>query len=143
MKNLIRIVLALALVAFALPAMAADIDWGVRGGAYLDPTDPFLGVEALMPISGNFFFNPNIEHVFADDSFTTVNADVHYDFGQKGEHFIWAGAGVAVLLDNDTDVAPNLLFGVGRTWGSLIPYAQAKVILDDDTIGVIGGGIRF
>jgi hypothetical protein len=143
MRNPIRVALVLAIMACALPAVAADFDWGVRGGLYLDPTDFFLGVEALTPISGNFFFNPNIEHVFSDDSFTSVNADVHYDFGRRGRHFMWAGAGLALILDNDTDVGANLLAGVGRRWGTLIPYAQAKVVLADDTKVAIGGGIRF
>ncbi|MHB0970122.1 MAG: hypothetical protein ACYC7A_21065 [Thermoanaerobaculia bacterium] len=146
MKSAVRVLLVVAaFAAFAVPAQA-QVDWGIRGGVYLDETDPFLGLEALTRISGNWFFNPNVEFVFSDDEFTTVNADVHYDFAQRGEHTMWAGAGLAGIFGaagDDSEFGANLLFGIGRRWGSMIPYAQAKAIIADDNEVVVGGGIRF
>jgi hypothetical protein len=148
MKSAVRVLLLFAaFAAFAtVPAQAEGIDWGVRGGAYLDEPDPFLGVEALTRITSNWYFNPNVEFVFADDEFATVNADVHYDFAMTREHTAWAGAGLAGIFGkagDSSDFGANLIFGVGRRWGNMLPYAQAKAIIADDNELVVGGGIRF
>jgi hypothetical protein len=45
---------------------------------------------------------------------------------------------------SDTDVGPNLLFGIAiRTESSLTPYIEGKFILTDRDDFVIGVGLRF
>lgn len=152
MKSAVRLFVFAAVVAACVSVPAqAQVDWGVRAGMYLDETEPFVGAEAIMPISRSWFFNPNVELVLADDEFVTINADVHYDFGSRRDRFTWLGAGLAAIVgdegdnrgDDDTDFAVNLLGGIGGRWGSTVPYAQVKAILADETEVAIGAGLRF
>jgi hypothetical protein len=142
--------LALALLAWPSPASAVDL--GVRGGYYFEVGDPFLGVEVITPVARRIFFNPNLEYVFVGEglSYLTLNADFHYDFPMRGSNFVWAGAGLGLVRidpegpDNgDTDPALNLLAGVGFRTGKVIPYFQAKLIVEDDTEFVLAFGVRF
>ncbi|HEX9800930.1 MAG TPA: hypothetical protein VGC00_12250, partial [Thermoanaerobaculia bacterium] len=60
-------VVAALLALVAVPA-AAQVDFGVRAGAYLEDADPFVGLELLTRMgSSEWFFNPNLEFVFADE----------------------------------------------------------------------------
>ena len=143
------IVAAFVLVLLVPAAQAAEVDWGVRAGWYTDVSEPFFGVEAITPITGNFWFNPNIEWVFIDGGdLATINADVHYDWDTGDENLLWAGLGVALayenLGDSDFNFGGNLFAGYGRQYGSLIPYAQLKYTrIDSGDDFVIAAGVRF
>lgn len=148
MKHRYMAIVLFAAAALMVPAVAnAQVDWGVRAGLAIDRMDPMIGVEAIMPLTGDFFFNPNIEHVFGDSDYTSVNADVHYDFDlRQPGRFLWVGAGAALLLADDTDFGANLF--AGYSWGrtmtrGMSPYVQAKVVLADDTEGILAAGLRF
>jgi hypothetical protein len=64
---------------------------------------------------------------------------------------MWAGAGLGLVHvdregpDNgDTDPALNLLAGVGfRAGGDVVPYFQAKLIVDDGSEFSLAFGVRF
>ena len=101
---LVAAAFTLTLVA-AAPA-AAEIDFGVRAGAYLEDSDPMVGFELLMPLPANdWFFNPNVEAIFSDpqDRYS-LNLDVHYDFRQTADYYLWGGGGVAAIR---TDAGRN------------------------------------
>lgn len=141
------------LLAFAsMPAFAqfgSEWDFGVRTGLYIDTGDPFIGFEALTPITGNWFFNPNVEWVFAEGGdLATLNADVHYDLNLRTRNFVWVGAGLAGIYDNfgdsEFDIGANILAGIGMRYGTWIPYAQAKVLVSDANDEIVGAvGVRF
>lgn len=145
--------LALGLLAPATPATADGFDFGLRGGVYTDPSDAFVGLELLTRIGqSRWFFNPNGEFVFVENGdLVTVNADVHYDFRVDEPVYVWAGGGLALIFrdrprrDGETDAGVNLLAGVGfKPRDTRIrPYVQGKLILSDETEGVIAFGIRF
>lgn len=151
-----RFVLAAALAAgcaaFAAPSSAeAQIDFGVRAGAYLEDNDPFVGLELLTRLgSTEWFFNPNLEFVFADDrDRISGNFDFHYDFRTTGDYYLWGGAGAAIINrerpngDDETEGGANLLAGIGWRLSDLTPYAQLKIVLADDSEVVAGVGLRF
>jgi hypothetical protein len=86
----------------------------------------------------------------SDTTYLTLNADFHYDFPTRGSTYVWAGAGLGLLHadpegpDNgDTGPALNLLAGVGFRTGGVIPYFQAKVIVDGGSEFALAFGIRF
>lgn len=141
--------LALGLGSAAPPATAADL--GVRGGYYFDIGEPFVGVEFIAPVARRVYFNPNFEWVFVENlSYLTVNADFHYDFPTRGSNFVWAGAGLGLLRADpegpgnaDTDPALNLLAGIGFPTGGMIPYFQAKLIVNGGSEFVLAFGVRF
>lgn len=144
----LTVLLALA----SMPAFAQfgeEWDFGVRTGYYIDTGDPFIGFEALTPITGNFFFNPNVEWVFADGGdLATINADVHYDLDLNTDYYVWVGAGLAGIYDNfgdsEFDIGANLLGGIGWQFGTWIPYAQAKLLVSDVNDEVVAAvGVRF
>jgi hypothetical protein len=130
----------------------AKTDFGVRGGAYSDIEEPFLGAEALFGVgsSRQWFGNPNLEHAFADSGdLTTVSFDFHYDFPSGQPYTIWAGGGPTMIFrdrtgaSNTTDPGVNLLMGIGAKNGDVRPYGQVKVIVADDSEAVLGVGVRF
>jgi hypothetical protein len=149
---------ALSIGAAALnsrPAVAADIDVGVRGGVYTDVGEPFLGVDLLMRISDTrWFFNPSLEYVFVDPGdLATVNLDVHYDLDTDNDDlYVWLGGGPAIVFrddegrgddEDDTDVGINLLGGIGWQLEAFVPYLQAKALIADDSEVVLAVGVRF
>jgi hypothetical protein len=150
----------LALAAFSAPAPAeAQIDLDLRAGIYTDVEEAFIGAGILTGVTGNWYFNPNVEYVFVDPgSLWTLNGDFHYDFLQEGNWSFWAGAGPAIIFrdfdddgrrgrrgddDSETDFGANLLAGVGMVRGTVRPYGQVKVVLSDDTEAVLAVGVRF
>lgn len=146
--------LVCATLALALPpsAQAAGIDFGVRAGAYLEDSDPFVGLELLTRLGqSDWYFNPNVEFVFADArDRVSANADFHYDFRQERDFYLWAGAGLAAIhtdadgrRDSETDLGANLLGGIGWRLSGMTPYAQLKIVLADESEVVAGIGIRF
>jgi hypothetical protein len=144
---------AVAALFLLAPAPAsAQTDFGVRGGAYLEDADPFVGLEVLTRMgSSDWFFNPNVEFVFADErDRITGNFDFHYDFRVTSDYYLWAGGGAAILYtdgdggrDDETDAGLNLLGGIGWRLSGMTPYAQLKVILSDDSEVVAAVGVRF
>lgn len=142
----------LALTILASPAQA-QLDWGIRGGIYSDDSDPFLGVELITPLTRQIRFNPNIEFMFGShrDVFA-VSADFLWIFPTTPDFEVWAGAGPTLLVidddrpltDDDTNVGLNLLAGIGlRTTMAFLPYLQGKLIIADNSEGVIAIGARF
>jgi hypothetical protein len=141
----------------ASPALA-QWDFGIRGGLYTEDSDPFVGIEGLTRMGASrWYFNPNFEAVFVDNGdLFTVNGDFHYDFEPSGSVDFWAGGGPALIFrdfdrgrfgrgnDTETDLGLDLLAGLGfNPRASVRPYFQAKLILSDDTEGVVAFGVRF
>jgi hypothetical protein len=146
-----------------LPGVArAQVDFGVRGGVYSGDRDGgFIGAELLTRITRDWFFNPNVEYVFADDgSLTTINLDAHYDFRTTTAPFyFWAGGGPAVLLsrtdapsscrscrsESKTNLGLDLLAGMGfgNQRAPVRPYVQGKLVLSSTNEAVLAFGLRF
>lgn len=152
-KNISMIFLGVFFLGIPHALHAQTIVPGVRLGAYTDAGDIFVGGELLVPVIDQVYFNPNIEYVFIENgSYVTFNGDFHYDFYlEDSPVFLWAGAGLGILYwspegrgNSHTDAGFNLLFGAGLpTDTRLTPYAQAKIIISDNTEFVLGLGIRF
>jgi hypothetical protein len=154
MRRVFPILACAALLALVfLPAAAKAADFGVRTGFYNEANEGFVGAEALVKMSGPWFFNPNAEYVFIDNgTLMSVNGDVHYDFDVNGPTYVWAGGGAAVILrdpdvprraDSRTDLGLNLLAGIGWRTASAVPYLQGKVTLADNNEAALAFGIRF
>ena len=132
-------------------AFADGVQFGVRGGYYTKVDKPFLGAELLARVAPRFYFNPNVEYVFVDNgTYMTFNGDFHYDFPTHGRTYAWLGAGPALVrvdpegpANANTDLAANLLGGIGFRRGSVIPYVQAKAIIQSDSLVSLAVGLRF
>ena len=147
-------VLAAFVLLLALPAAvgAGEIDVDLRLGVYTDASEAFVGGGILTRFgTSKWLFNPNLEYVFVDrGDLATLNADFHYDLTTQGQTDFWLGGGPALVLrDNDrgsddTDLGVNLLAGVGFLRNQAIrPYFQAKLLISDNTEGVLAFGVRF
>lgn len=146
------VALALAL-AFggATAASAQDIDGDLRIGLYSDVSELYVGGGLLTHMTGRWFFNPNVEYVFVDNGdLWTINADFHYDLARQREADFWLGGGPALVFrenrfgNDETDFGVNLLGGVSFLRDRYFrPYFQAKLLISDDTEGVITFGLRF
>jgi hypothetical protein len=156
-RLIVAVFALLATAAAAAPRPArAQVDLDLRGGVYTDASSGFVGAGLLTGLTRGWYFNPNVEYVFVDPgSLWTVNADFHYDFARAGDWSLWAGGGPALEVrdygngrrhrnDNTTtDLGFNVLAGVGLVRGPVRPFFQAKVLLSDNTEGVLAVGLRF
>lgn len=148
---LILLLAASGLCAACLPA-EADIQPGIRLGAYSSPGSGAVGGELLMGINRQWFFNPNVEYVFQPNAgMVAVSLDVHYDLQTSAPVYLWLGAGPTILHRSPdgpgrstTDMGVNLLFGVGFNKGrGVIPYVQSKIVVSDDSQFALAFGVRF
>ena len=143
-----------AAAALLVPATAsAQVRFGLRAGAYTNSPDPFVGVEATVPVARRIRFDPNVEAVFGDEANdVAVSADFLYDVQRLEDNPLWVGLGPTVIfhdpkpseLDSRTRLGANLIAGasLGNT-GWYTPYLQLKVVLADRTRAVIAAGVRF
>ncbi len=146
-------VLAASLFLAAQPAtvFADGVQFGVRGGYYTKVDKPFLGAELLARVAPRLYFNPNVEYVFVDNgTYMTFNGDFHYDFPTHSRTYVWLGAGPALVrvdpegpANANTDLAANLLGGIGLRKASVTPYIQAKAIIKSDSLFSLAIGLRF
>lgn len=149
LKILVALFTFTLLSALSFENAAAQTRFGVRGGVYLDQDDPFVGAHFLQRIQPHWMFNPNFEYVLVDrGSMFTINADLHYDLPTRSTTGFWLGGGLGIshfsVEDfNNTDVGLNLLMGVSFGRRGAIPFVQAKVIVEDNSQLVVGGGVTF
>jgi hypothetical protein len=131
----------------------AQTRFGVRGGIYLDQDDPFVGAHFVHKIQRHWVFNPNFEYVLLDReraSLFTINADIHYDLpsSSRSSTTFWLGGGLGIShfsLEEakNTDTGLNLLMGASFGRRGAIPFLQIKVMVEDESQLVLGGGITF
>lgn len=142
-----------ALLALA-PASAGGqgVDGDLRVGAYTDVNETFVGGGILTRLAASqWFFNPNLEVVLVErGDLLTLNMDFHRDLASHGDTDLWLGAGLALIErsngfgNDDTEAGLNLLAGASFLRNAAIrPYLQAKLVLEDETEGVIAFGLRF
>lgn len=147
---------AVALTLLLAPAAGAqDIDGDLRIGVYTDESEAFVGGGILTRLGNSrWFFNPNLEYVFVENGdLATLNGDFHYDLASQGDIDFWLGGGPALIFRNrdccgrnedKTDFGVNLLGGVGFLRDRAVrPFFQAKLVLSDESEGVVAFGIRF
>ena len=149
-------IFVLAPVLAAPAADARDIYFDIRGGFYFDAEEAMMGAGVLVPIipdTPRWYFNPNFELAPGGvvDIFS-ANIDFHYDFTSTTDVTVWAGGGPGLYIydldhshfdDTNTEVALNVLFGVGSKVGEIRPFVQAKGAFMDNSEAAIAVGIRF
>lgn len=148
------------LALFLLPAMlliiapeqaAAQVRFGVRGGVYADPIDPFIGLEVLYPFRQQVTLDPNLEFVFGNhENVTALNLDALYELRSSGTGSLWVGAGPAIVFrnrdraGNQTNLGLDLLLGAGlRPSRGLAPYVQGKILISNESRAALAFGLRF
>jgi hypothetical protein len=136
----------------AWPVLAEDgTRFGFRGNQYFSE-GPAVGGEFVAHFGPHFSVNPNVEQRFSTyANFTSVNADMHFDFVAGGSTVLWVGAGLGAAvqepkvdeLDTEVELATNFLWAVGFRSGSVLPYIQGRVVRTHETIFSVGFGLRF
>ena len=129
----------------------AQVAFGARIGVWADPTDPFVGVEALVPLRPLWTLDPNVEVVFGDHETTgALSCDALYRLERTSSATYWIGAGPSFLLTDlrhggtDTDFGLNLLVRAELTGSrSYSPYVEGKVVLSNNNRAALGFGVRF
>jgi hypothetical protein len=144
--------LALALLAAAAPAAAADPSFGIHAGVWTDDGDPLVGAEVVLPLDNpRWAIVPSVEYVPGDGvDRWIVNADGTYELDLDTKAEIWVGGGLAVLFTDherhgsDTNLGANLLAGAGiETSSGLYPYVQGKAVISEDSALALVIGLRF
>jgi hypothetical protein len=152
--HLVRVA-AIALVVTASVCVAsranAQAVLGARVGVWANPTNVFVGAEALFPMREPWTFDPNAEVVFrSSHTLAALSADFLYRLQRIPSATFWIGAGPAVLVndlhngDTRTDLGLNLLVRAELVGGrSYSPYIEGKVVLSDNNRAALGFGLRF
>jgi len=143
---------AAALLLATGPAFAeGGPHWGLRGNHYLSE-GPSVGAEYVGRFGSRFSINPNVEQRFGEyANFTSVNADLHFDFPTTGSTVVWLGAGLGAAiqeprvdeLKTEVEMATNFVWAVGFRSGSVLPYLQGRVVRTHETLFSLGFGLRF
>lgn len=150
------VVIALALLAAAAPAAAADPSFGLHAGVWTDDGEPLVGAEVVLPLENpRWAIVPSVEYVPGDrvDRWI-VNADGTYELDLDTKADVWVGAGLAILMtdhdherddeSDDTNLGVNLLAGAGiETSSGLYPYVQGKAVISEDSALALVIGLRF
>lgn len=125
--------------------------WGFRGNQYFSE-GPAVGAEYVAHFGPRFSINPNVEQRFSTyANFTSLNADLHFDFPTGGPTVLWLGAGLGASvqepkvdeLQAEVEMATNSLWAVGFRSGSVLPYIQGRVVRTHETLFSLGFGLRF
>ena len=140
--------------ALLVPTSApAQVRFGFRGGAYSNHPDPFVGVDAILPLAQRLRFDPNVEMVFGDSADDlAVSADFLYDVERLADTAAWIGLGPTVIfhdpkpstLDNETRLGLDLIAGAALSktaWYT--PYVQVKLVLANRTRLAFVFGLRL
>ena len=143
---------AAAVLLVASPALCQEPQrWGFRGGQYFSE-GPAVGGEFVAHFGPHFSLNPNVEQRFGEyANFTSLNADMHFDFTTSGSTIVWIGAGLGASIqepkvsevDTEVELATNFLWAVGFRSGAVLPYIQGRVVHTHETIFLLGFGLRF
>ena len=152
--NTSKIILMAAVILCFATIARADITPGARVGVFFDAESAFVGGEAVIDLTEDWSFVPNVEYVFIDNgSQFNFNFDFQYHIRTDSRFEFWAGAGPAIihvdpeneLLDSETDFGANLFGGVGFPLrdARILPYVQPKLILADNVEFVLAFGVRF
>lgn len=129
----------------------AQASFGARIGVWADPTDPFVGAEALVPLRPLWTLDPNLEVVFGDHTTTgALSVDALYRLERTSSATYWIGAGPSFLVTDlrhggtDTDLGLNLLVRAELAGSRpYSPYIEGKVVLSNNNRAALGFGVRF
>ena len=140
-------ILAVALAAFASPAMAKGT-MGLRGGFSLDPDDFLIGLHFKSdPLGEDLYLVPSVEAGFGDITWIGGNVDLHYVFNTSSEKKPYIGGGGTLNWFDSDGGDDDLEFG-GSVLGGLKLnqklFLEAKIGLGDvpDWKFVVGMNMR-
>jgi len=154
-RGMVGLFIPVLLILLAAAPARAKLHAEVRGGYYLDTKEGMIGGGAYLPVSTRWDVNPNLEWVFVGGfDYYNLNLDVHRDLSDGTGPSLWLGAGPTLIVvdvndairprDRDrTHLGLNLMAGIGGRRGSLIPFAQFKLALSDDSEASLAAGVRF
>ena len=147
-SNLAPFIVALAAAAIAVPVASAQ-RVGPRIGMNFDSNDALLGGQLVLPLSGALEFYPSVDIFFPNaGSLLGINADLKYNLPTKPGPGFYLGAGLGILRASyrgahSNNVGANLLFGVESRTGAVRPFAEGRVLLNDNTSFQLVGGLNF
>lgn len=145
--------LAGALILLLSMNMEASGDQGayLKGGAYLDHGDPYIGVGYTFPIDDRLTFTPNADYVFVDNGdLYSFNLDGKYEVNPSAANPMWVGAGIGLIerdvgLVDNTDAALNVKWGMDFNNASerMTPFVSTKAAFSDNSEFAVSVGVRF
>lgn len=141
---------ALAVLVLApTSASAQRAHLGVRAGYNFDYDDPSLGGHFSVPIARRLELYPSMD-VYLPETGTRLafNGDLKYRFRTPSAWEPYLGGGVQVLHRRigdagNNDVGANLLGGVETRVGTVHPFLEGRVVLQDNTSFQLATGLNI
>lgn len=130
-------------------ASAQSVHLGPRMGYDFDAEDIFFGMQLSVPVGKRLEFAPSMD-VYTPNtgSLYGLNGDLKYRMPTVGGPDFYAGGGLNILRRSvndvrNSDVGANAFFGVEGRSGWVHPFAEARVLLNDNTRFQLGWGLNL
>lgn len=151
-RNPLQATLVAAFVLFAAaPATVAaqQTALGVRIGENTDYDDALIGMHLQIPIARHVDFYPSMDVYFPNTGTRLgFNGDLRYRFPVASAWQPYVGGGLnwlhrSVNDVNSEDVGVDMLGGVQTRVGAAYPFAEGRILFQDNTSFQLSGGVAF
>jgi hypothetical protein len=143
------LVALIALAAVPATAAAQQSHLGLRAGYNFEFEEPAIGGHLTLPLARQLDFYPSLD-VFLPATGTRMlfNGDLKYRFVTDTEWRPYLGGGLNLLYrrvgDNGaSDLGANVLGGIETRLGSVRPFVEGRVVVQDEASFQLGGGLNI
>jgi hypothetical protein len=134
------------LLAGAAQAQTHSMHLGPRLSYQFDYEEFGIGAQFSVPISSHLEFYPSFDVFFTNpSSLWSLNADVKWRVAPASASWLYIGSGLNLLEygGNGSDVGLNLFGGVESLKGRVHPFAELRLIVNENSTGQVSAGLNF
>jgi len=127
-------------------AQTHSLHLGPRLSYQFDYEEFGIGAQFSVPIASHLEFYPSFDVFFTNpSSLWSLNADVKWRVAPASASWLYIGSGLNLLEygGNGSDVGLNLFGGVESLKGRVHPFAELRLIVNDNSTGQVSAGLNF
>ena len=127
-------------------AQTHSLHLGPRLSYQFDYEEFGIGAQFSVPISSHLEFYPSFDVFFTNpSSLWSLNADVKWRVAPASASWLYIGSGLNLLEygGNGSDVGLNLFGGVESLKGRVHPFAELRLIVNENSTGQVSAGLNF
>ena len=127
-------------------AQDGSLHLGPRLSYQFDADEIGLGAQLSVPIAHHLEFYPSFDVFFTSpNSLWSLNADLKWRLAARSAPWLYLGTGLNVMetSGNGSNAGLNLFGGVESAQGRVHPFAEFRMIVNDNTTGQVSAGLNF